>query len=179
METIPKSHCVKIGFVQKPHGIQGELVIRFQEEFYETLEEIPTLFLDIDNLLVPFFIAEGSLRFKSGESVIARLDWIDSDKKAKELSGLSVYVNQDDIIEPDDELSPNALTGFRLYDTALGFVGEILGMNDFAGNLLLTVEYRGKEALVPLNEDLIIRIDEDAREIEMQLPAGLFDLDED
>lgn len=178
METIPKSNCVKIGFVQKPHGIHGELVIRFQEEFYETLEEFPTLFLEIDNLLVPFFIAEDGLRFKSGESVIAQLDWIDSDKKAKELSGLSVYVNENDVIYPDDELSPNALVGFRLYDVDLGLIGEILDVNDYAGNLLLEVEYRGKEALVPLNEDLIVRLDEDAREIEMQLPSGLFDLDE-
>lgn len=179
METIPKSNCVKIGFIQKPHGIHGELVIRFQEEFYETLEEIPTLFIEIDNLLVPYFISEDGLRFKSGESVIAQLDWIDSDKKAKELSGLSVFVNQNEVISPDDELSSNALIGFRLYDVDLGFIGEILNVNDFAGNLLLEVEYLGKEALVPLNEDLIVRFDEDAREIEMQLPSGLFDLDEE
>ena len=83
METIPKSDCVKVGFVQKPHGIHGELVIRFEEQYYETLEECPTLFLEIDNLLVPFFISEEGLRFKSGEAVITNLEWIDSDKKAK------------------------------------------------------------------------------------------------
>lgn len=179
METIPKSNCVKIGFIQKPHGIHGELVIRFQEEFYETLEEFPTLFIEIDNLLVPYFISEDGLRFKSGESAIAQLDWIDSDKKAKALSGLAVYVNQHEVIYPDDELGFNALVGFRLYDTDLGLIGEILSVNDFAGNMLLEVEYQGKESLVPLNEDLIIRLDEEAREIEMQLPSGLFDLNEE
>ena len=179
METIPKSKCVKIGFIQKPHGIHGELVLRFQEEFYETIEEYPTLFIEIDNLLVPYFISEEGLRFKSGESVITKLDWVDSDKKAKELTGLSVFVNQNDAIYPDDEFSPNALIGFRLYDVELGFIGEILDVNDYAGNLLLELEYKGKEALVPLNEDLIVRVDEDAREIEMQLPTGLFDLDEE
>lgn len=179
METIPKSNCVKIGFIRKPHGIQGELVIHFQEEFYETLEEYPTLFVEIDNLLVPYFISEDGLRFKSAESVIVQLDWVDSEKKAKELCGLSVFVNQNEVISPDDNISPNALIGFRLYDVELGFVGEILDISDFAGNLLLEVEYQGKEALVPLNEDLIVRLDEDAREIEMQLPSGLFDLDEE
>ncbi len=103
METIPKNNCVKVGFIQKPHGIHGELVIRFQEEYYETLEEEPTLFLEIDQLLVPFFITPEGLRFKSDESVIAKLNWIDTDKKAKDLCGLSVFVDQEDVIEFEDE----------------------------------------------------------------------------
>lgn len=179
METIPKINCEKIGFIQKPHGIHGELVIRFDEMYYETLEEYPPLFLEIDNLLVPFFISDEGLRFKSGESVIAKLKWIDSDKKAKELCGLSVFVNKDDVIELDDEMSPHELIGYQLYDETLGLIGEITEVNDFSGNLLLSVEYQGKEALVPLNEDLIIRVDEEKKEIELRIPEGLFDLDED
>lgn len=179
METIPKSNCVKVGYVQKPHGIHGELVIRFEEDYYETLDENPPLFLEIDNLLVPYFISDEGLRFKSGESVIARLDWVDSDKKAKALCGLSVFVDQDDVIEFEDELSPHSLIGFQLFGEELGLIGEISEVNDFSGNLLLSVEYQGKEALIPLNEELIVRLDEDKREIELRIAEGLFDLDED
>ena len=179
METIPKSNCVKVGFIQKPHGIHGELVIRFQEEYYETIEEYPTLFLEIDNLLVPYFISDEGLRFKSGESVITHLDWVDSDKKAKDLCGLSVYVNEEDVIEMEGEMTPHELVGFQLFDEILGLIGEIDDVHDYAGNLLLSVEYQGKEALVPLNEDLIVRVDEELREIELRIPEGLFDLDEE
>ena len=179
METIPKKNSVKVGFVQKPHGIHGELVIRFDEEFYETFEEYPPLFLEIDNLLVPFFLIEDGLRFKSGESVIAKFEWIDSDKKAKELCGLSVFVDENDVVVFDDELSTNALIGYNLFDETLGLIGEITEVNDFSGNLLLSVYYQGKEALVPLNEDLIVRLDEENREIELHIPQGLFDLDEE
>lgn len=179
METIPKDNCVKVGFILKPHGIHGELVIRFQEEYYETLDENPTLFLEIDNLLVPYFISDEGLRFKSGESVITQLEWVDTDKKAKDLCGLSVYVDRDDVIEFEDEMSPHALIGYQLFDESLGLIGEITEVNDFSGNVLLSVEYQGKEAMVPLNEDLIVRLDEDLREIELRIPEGLFDLDEE
>jgi 16S rRNA processing protein RimM len=179
METIPKINCVKVGYIQKPHGIHGEMVIRFEDEFYETLEEYPTIFLEIDGLLVPFFIVEDGLRFKSGESVIARLEWVDSEKKAKNLCGLSVYVGRDDVIEFEDEMSPHALIGYQLFDETLGLIGEITEVNDFSGNVLLSVEYQGKEAMVPLNEDLIVRLDEDLREIELRIPEGLFDLDDE
>lgn len=179
METIPKKNCTKVGYVQKPHGINGELVIRFQEEYYETLEEYPPLFLEIDNLLVPFFIAEEGFRFKSSESVITRLDWVDTDAKAKALCGLSVFVNKEDVIESDDEMSPHALVGYQLFDETLGLIGEIKEVHDYAGNMLLLVDYQGKEALVPLNEELIVSLDEDKREIELRIPEGLFDLDEE
>ncbi|MBA4409325.1 MAG: ribosome maturation factor RimM [Bacteroidota bacterium] len=177
METIPKNNCVKVGYIQKPHGIHGELVIRFQEEFYETLEEYPTLFLEIDNLLVPYFITNEGLRFKSGESVIAQLDWVDTDKKAKELSGLPVYVNEEDVIELEDEKGSHELIGFLLFDVILGLIGEINHVHDYSGNVLLSVEYQGNEALVPLNEDLIVTIDQDRREIVLRIPDGLFDLE--
>ena len=179
METIPKSNCQKIGYIQKPHGIHGELVIRFDEEYYETLEECPTLLLEIDDLLVPYFIAEEGLRFKSGESVIAKLDWIDSDKKAKDLCGLSVFVSQDDVILSEDEFLPHLLSGFTLFDQTLGIIGEIEDVHDYSGNLLLEVNYQGKESLIPLNEDLIVRLDEEKKEIELDIPEGLFDLDEE
>ena len=179
METISKNNCIKIGYVHKPHGINGELVIRFQEEYYETLEEYPVIFLDIDNLLVPYFITEEGLRFKSSESVITRLDWINSDAKAKELCGSSVFVNQDDVIEFEDEMSTNALVGFQLFGENLGLIGQIKEVHDYAGNLLLLIDYQGKDVFVPINDDLIIRIDEDQKEIELRIAEGLFDLDEE
>jgi len=179
METIPKNNCVKVGFIQKPHGIHGELVIRFQEEYYETLEECPTLLLEIDHLLVPYFITDEGLRFKSGESVITQLDWVDTDKKAKDLCGLTVYVAQEDVVESELEMSAHALIGYMLIDEELGVIGKINEVNDYSGNVLLSVEYQGKEALVPLNEDLIVSIDEGTREIVLAIPEGLFDLDEE
>ena len=179
METIPKSKCVKIGFTQKPHGIHGELVVRFQEEFYETLEEMPVLLLEIDELLVPYFISDEGLRFKSGESVIVKFDWINSDKQAKDLCGLSVFVKEEDVVENEDEFLSGDLIGYKLYDQSLGLIGEISDVTDYSGNILLTVIYKEKECLVPFNEDLLVRFDEELQELEMDLPEGLFSLDDE
>ena len=119
------------------------------------------------------------MRFKSGESVITQLDWVDTDKKAKDLSGLPVYVNEEDVIELEDEMGPHELVGFQLFDEIPGLIGKITQVHNYSGNVLLSVEYQGKEALVPLNEDLIVSIDKDRREIVLRIPDGLFDLDEE
>jgi 16S rRNA processing protein RimM len=179
METILKTDCTKIGFIQKPHGIHGELVVRFQEEYYETLDECPTLFLEIDNLLVPFFITGAGLRFKSGETVIAQLEWVDSEKKAKDLCGVSVYVSSENIRETEGEPTSHELVGYHLYDEHLGLIGDIDDVMDFSGNLLISVQYHGQEALVPLNEKLIVSIDDTLQEIVLRIPEGLFEINED
>jgi 16S rRNA processing protein RimM len=71
------------------------------------------------------------------------------------------------------------LIGYTLFDETLGLIGEITDVNDYSGNLLLSVEYEGKDVLVPLNEELIVRLDEDLQEIELRIPEGLFNLDEE
>jgi 16S rRNA processing protein RimM len=83
------------------------------------------------------------------------------------------------VVELEDELSPHALVGYRVYDETLGFIGEVNEVNDFSGNILLSVNYQGKEAMIPFNEDLIVRFDEDLHEIELRIPEGLFELDEE
>ncbi|WP_372774987.1 ribosome maturation factor RimM [Mangrovibacterium sp.] len=176
METIPKVDCLKIGYLQKPHGIKGEVVLQFEPEYESSLEEMPTLFLEIDGLLVPFFIQDEGLRFRSGETALILFDWIDDEEQARKICGTSVYIHKDDWIDDAEELSLHALVGYTLFDTERGKIGSILEVNDYAGNLILSVEYNKQEVLVPFNEDFLTRFDEEKREMELQCPEGIFDL---
>nr|MBD3620862.1 16S rRNA processing protein RimM [Sunxiuqinia sp.] len=55
METIDKNSCQKIGYFQKPHGITGALSLIFEPQYDLSVENEPTLLLELDGLLVPFF----------------------------------------------------------------------------------------------------------------------------
>ena len=178
METIPKENCTKIGFIQKTHGISGEMILKFQEEFYETLEEQPTLLFEIEGLLVPYYIAEEQLRLRSGESAILKLDWIDDDKQAKTLCGCAVFVKNEDLLITEEELSLHALVGYLLFDQNHLEIGSIVDVEDYSGNVLLAVKYKGKEVLVPFNEDLLLELDEQNQTLTLSIPDGLFDLEE-
>ncbi len=176
METIPKADCLKIGYLQKPHGIKGEVTLQFEEGYDISLEEMPTIFLEIDGLLVPFFLREEGLRFRSAETALLHFDWIENEDQARKLCGSSVYIAKDDFIPDEEEMPLHMLVGFTLFDTELGRIGKILQVDDYAGNLLLTVAYKQDEVMIPFNEDFLTRFDEKARELEMQCPEGLFDL---
>ena len=177
METIPKSRNTKVGFIQKPHGINGELVIRFQEQFYDTLEGVKTIFLDIENLLVPFFIEDDGLRFRTGESAIIKLEWIDNEEQARDLAGCSVFVDSELLKSNDSFFDVFMLKGFLLIDQRKNQIGTITSISNFSGNIILELVYLNKEIMIPFNEDFLIHFDPDNQIIALNLPDGLLNLD--
>ncbi len=177
METIPKNDCLKVGYLQKPHGIKGEVVLNFEPEFANSLEEEPALFLEIDGLLVPYFLKPEGIRFRSGETALLHFDWIEDENMARQICGNSVYIKKEDWLDDEEELPLHMLVGFQLYDTTLGLIGPIEQVDDYAGNLIFQVTYKNQEVLIPFNEDFLIRFDEANREIELKCPEGIFDLD--
>ncbi len=176
METIPKSDCIKIGSLQRQHGLKGEIQLRFEPQYGASLEYVETIFLEHDGLLVPYFIKEDGLRFRSNESALICIEWIDNDVQAKKLSGSSVYISRTDYVKEEQEFGLHELIGFNLIDSKLGEIGKILQVDDFAGNLLLTVDFNGNEVMVPFNEDFVIKLDEHEHLLEMICPEGLFEI---
>ena len=177
METISKSDCHAVGYIQKTHGIKGEVVVQLQPEFSNSLTNEPTIMLECDQLLVPFFITPESLRIRSSETVSLKLDWIDDEIQAAALVRKKVFLRHKDIIMEEDNFSIHHLTGFQLYDRRLGRIGPIEQVNDYGGNLVFHVRYQNKEILLPFNEDFLIRLDPKALEIELDCPEGVFSLD--
>ncbi len=176
METIPKDECQKIGYLQKPHGIQGEVVLQLEPGYAASVEEEPIFFLEIDGLLVPYFLQAEGIRFRSNETALLHFDWIEDDIQARKICGLSVYLKQEDILIEDAELSLHALVGYQLFDTKIGLIGSVERVDDYSGNLIFQLKYKGQEILIPFNEDFLVRIDEEKQEIELECPQGIFDL---
>lgn len=177
METIDKNSCQKIGYFQKPHGIKGALSLIFEPQYDLSLENEPTLFLELDGLLVPFFFSTEGMRFRSAESAIVQLDWVDDEEQARKLSGVSVFLKQEDLVEPEEEFTLHHLVGFSVSDPQVGEIGIIEKVEDYGGNLLFQIQYQGKEVLIPFNEDLLIELDEQNKRLVLQCPDGIFDLE--
>ena len=176
METIPKADCTQIGFFRKTHGVHGELVLEFEPEFEYSVEEANRFFIELEGLLVPFFIAENGFRFKSSNSAIIKLDWVDTEDYARRLVGTSVWLFNNEIVLEEDETAVSLFVGFMLEDEKLGEIGKITSVDDFSGNLVLTVDYKGAEILVPFNEDFLISADDEQKILKLNLPDGLIDV---
>lgn len=175
METIPKIDCEKIGFFRKTHGIHGDMVLEFETHFEFSVEEADRFFVEIEGLLVPFFIKKDGLRFRTANTAIVNLNFVETEKYAKRLVGNSVYLYLSEIIDDPDETLESQFENYLLIDETLGNIGIITHVDDFAGNIVLTVLYKGEELLIPYNEKLLVETNEIQKTITLKLPEGLIE----
>ena len=85
---IRKEEVYRIGRLGKAHGIKGEVSFLFDDDVFDRVDA-DYLVLDIDGILVPFFIEE--YRFKSDANALVKFDGIDTMERARELTGCDVY----------------------------------------------------------------------------------------
>lgn len=171
---IREEEVFKIGRIGKPHGIKGEVVIHIDDDVFDRVDA-DYLVLKVEGILVPFFMEE--YRFRTDETVLMKFEGIDTQEQARELTNCDVFFPYQ-LAKADEEApSWNRLVGMELIDTNTHkTVGTVTGVNDATINILLEVDTEKGEILVPVAEELVSRIDWEARRIHIALPEGLLDL---
>ena len=172
---IKKESVYKIGKIGKPHGVDGEVAFHFDDDVFDRTDA-DCLILDVDGILVPFFI--DGYRFKNDETALVSFADIDTQERARELTGCDVYFPREHADAGSDSLSWAQIVGYHVVDAASGKrVGEIRSVDDSTVNTLFElVTPNGDDLLVPASDDLIVAVDNEDRNIEMALPEGLLEL---
>lgn len=172
---IKKESVYKIGRIGKPHGVDGEVSFHFDDDVFDRTDA-DCLILDIDGILVPFFIDE--YRFKTDETALVRFADISTQDKARTLTGCDVYFPREHSDSDADTLSWAEIVGYHVIDAVSGrSVGEIKSVDGSTINTLFElVTDGGDDLLIPASDELIDSVDTENRTITMQLPEGLLEL---
>ena len=168
---IRKEDVFKIGRLGKSHGVKGDISFPFDDDVFDRVEA-DFLILDIDGILVPFFIEE--YRFRNDTTAIIKFEGVDSQERARELTGCYVYFPRELADSAEDGLSWSAIVGFYILEVKSGkVIGRIASIDDSTLNILFCLE---DGRLIPATDDLITAIDQQARTITMHIPEGLLEL---
>jgi 16S rRNA processing protein RimM len=166
---------VKIGTFLRPHGIAGTLVLAFEQEWEEAVENARVMLVETDGLPVPWFVTSDGIRIITSQTALVDLEWIDDHQAAKKLCGNPVYLEKSPTFAMSDP-GPVELTGYSLLDTGGQVIGNIAGLEDYAGNIVLLIETGSGEKLVPYHPDFVRNIDKTGKKLTLQLPEGLLDI---
>jgi 16S rRNA processing protein RimM len=79
------------------------------------------------------------------------------------------------VVQPEEEAEEN-YNGYLLIDERHGELGRIEGIEEMPGNDVFVVLKNGKEILLPVLEDFIEEIDDEAKIIRYKAPDGLIEL---
>ncbi|MBO5579570.1 MAG: 16S rRNA processing protein RimM [Prevotella sp.] len=168
---IRQEEVYKIGRLGKAHGVKGEVTFQFDDDVFDRTDA-EYLILDIDGILVPFFMEE--YRFRSDSLALVKFCDVDTQERASELTGSNVYFPRA-LAENEEEMpSLAALVGFDLVEAkGNARIGTIAMIDDTTANILFELE---DGRLIPATDDLITDINTKKRTITMEIPEGLLEL---
>jgi 16S rRNA processing protein RimM len=86
-----------------------------------------------------------------------------------------VWLTVDDFNKFSAKSSPIALLGFSLIDVE-NDLGEIIEVIEQPHQILCTIMYKGNEAMVPVHEENLLKIDKKNRKVFVEVPEGLLDI---
>ena len=166
--------CFYIGYITKTKGLKGEVQVFFE---YEEPNDLPleSVFAEINGKLIPYFIS--SFKLQNNQTGNFYFDDVDTIEKAEKLIRKKLYLPN--TLKPerdDDEFLITDLKGFIVHDEKEGELGEIIEINEYPQQYIAVVPYKFKEVLFPLNDDLIVEIDQENNILHVNLPDGLIEL---
>lgn len=157
-----------IGYFCKTFGIKGLLVLKSETAFF--FNKLDALFIETSVGRAPFFIRE--IR-ENNIGLIVNLEEIDSVEKAKLLLEKKIFINSELIIKNATEIN---YVGYSVIDKKQGLLGTILSTSYNGSQILLYLNYRGKELILPFVNIFIEKIDKERKKIFFNSPEGLINL---
>ncbi len=172
-------NLIKIGYLRKAHGIQGEFKVVVEDKFIDDFLETEVVFLEIKGEKLPYFVEEA----RDGGMLLLKLEEVNTRSQAEQLGTKSMFMRREDIQLTDAEIALEdnkavfaRLLNYTLWEAELGVVGKIKEIVVFPQQELAKVVYNSQERLIPLRAEWIVREDRLLKKVIMNLPQGLLEL---
>lgn len=173
--TSTMSKYFKIGKFVASFGLKGELVLLHSLGKKTSLKGLETIFVeDRKDNFMPYFISATSI--KNEAEVYIKLEGIDSKETARKLTPKEVWLTEEDFKNFAAASSPIALLGFHLINDEDEDLGEIIEVIEQPHQILCAILLHGKEALIPIHQESLDKIDQQNRKVYVTLPDGLLDI---
>ncbi|MGB4845635.1 MAG: ribosome maturation factor RimM [Ferruginibacter sp.] len=164
----------KIGKLAASTGLKGELVLQHNLGKKTTLKGLEAIFLEEKkDSFIPYFLQ--STKIRSDNETVIKLEGIDIVEAARKLTPKEVWISEDDFKKFAAKSSPIAMLGFNIINDDED-LGEILEVIEQPHQVLCAILLNGKEALIPIHEESLEKVDTKNRKVYVNLPDGLLDI---
>jgi 16S rRNA processing protein RimM len=164
-----------LGKILKSSGSKGHLLIYLDVDDPARYRKTETVFIGIGEDRVPFAVSKMEIRHK-GQAILL-LDGVNDAGHAEIFAGREIYL-------PLSMLPPlkgkkfyyHEVTGFSVIDKKHGNIGSVSGVLDLPLQALFQVQHGSKEILIPMVDEILVKIDRQKKEIHIEAPDGLIEI---
>ena len=163
-----------LGIINKIHGNNGEITAYLDVDNPQQYNGLDMVFLNINSAPIPYFI--DSIRILNNKAIIA-FEGIDSIEKASGLVKKELFLPLS-VLPPlsGNKFYYHEVEGYIIIDEIYGELGKLTEILDYPNQAVMQVFYKEKEILIPISDDIILKVDRKAKSINIKAPEGLIEI---
>lgn len=155
-------------------GLGGELVLRHNLGKRSPLKGVEAIFIEKHrDELLPYFIESALAR--TTEETVLKLEGISIRETAQALLQKQVWLTEEEFHRHTGKSAPISFLGYHIVNEGTD-LGEILEVIEQPHQLLCRIDLDGREALIPVHQETLKKIDKKNKKIMLELPDGLLDI---
>lgn len=165
---------IQIGRMVATFGTKGEIILQHALGKKTVLKSVEVLFIEErKGSYLPYFI-QGS-KAKNQQETYVQLEGISTKESAHRFIHKNVWLKEEDFRKLAGASSPISLIGYQVINNnePLAAIEEII---EQPHQVLLRITINHKEALIPLHDETLIKIDRKKKEVYVSLPDGLLEI---
>ncbi|MGN6493754.1 MAG: ribosome maturation factor RimM [Agriterribacter sp.] len=164
----------KIGKIASVFGLNGEVIVVHSLGKKASLKGVEAVFIeDRKESFLPYFIR--SSKIKSDTEVYLQLEDISSREMAVKLLQKEIWLEESNFKKLASKSAPIALLGYQLLNNN-EVIGEIIEVIEQPFQVLCKVMIGDKEALIPVHEETLKKVDNKKKLVFVSLPEGLLEI---
>ena len=164
-----------LGKVLKTYGNKGHLMVFLDVDVPGNYINLDAAFIGIGDERIPYIIEEIELKPKN-IGVIRFMD-IHTLEDAEVFVGRELYLPL--TLLPalkGNRFYYHEVTGFTVIDKHHGNIGILRSVLDLPRQSLMQIQHGQKEILVPLIDEILVKVDREKRELHINAPEGLIEI---
>lgn len=168
--------CYQLGYVIKTHGLHGEVSILLDVDFPDAYSTLESVFVATSGseTLVPFFVEH--LTIQQNKARI-KFEEVDTIEQAETLLKAQLYLPLASLPTlENDQYYYHEIIGFTVTDQEQGALGPVLDVYESTGQDMIVMQHQEKEVLIPINDDIVQRVDKAEKLVHVTLPEGLLEV---
>lgn len=177
MDSTARPSYISIARIVRARGNRGEVLAELHTDYPARFSLLHQVWLEFPDGTRECVALENSWEHKGRQ--VLKLAGIDSISAAERLRGSWVQVEASQAISlPENTFWDHDLVGCTLRDPQGRHLGVVTSVMRIAGNSQLVVRWEQNEYLVPMVRSICRQISIERREIVVELPKGLMDLNQ-
>lgn len=162
---------LRVGKIVATHGLAGDVILTHITGKKSWLKVGDVLFVALQKeSYIPHFVKR--IKTSSEKEITLQFEETENVEAARKLLSREVFVKEEMLIGAASD-SPLLWIGFEAIDKQEGSLGIIRDMYKTAQQWLATVDVNGKEALLPIVEQTLEKVDLKKKQVFLDLPDGL------